>query len=141
MERHFPQINVRTIYYNNFKMKNFFQHKDKTPSDWYSDIVYMFECAVCSNRYLGSSNRSLAVRGSEHAAKSYRTKRPLARPTQSSVREHCENFCNKQVTQEEFSIVFKGSFLSEIRIAESLLIKSLKPSLNTEGSSYPLKLF
>ena len=141
MERHFPQVNIRTVFYNNFKMRNLFQHKDKTPANWCSDIVYKFKCAVCDNCYLGSSNRSLAVRGSEHAGKSYRTKKLLARPLQSAVRDHSENICNKQVSQEEFSIIFKGSSVIEIRIAESLLIKSLKPTLNNESSSYPLKLF
>ena len=101
----------------------------------------MFKCAVCSNCYLGSSNRSLAVRASEHAGISYRTKKPLAQPLQSSIREHSENTCNKQVDIEEFSILFKGSYLNEIRIAESLLIKNLKPTLNHEVSSFPLKIF
>ena len=141
MNKNFPQINIRTIFYNNFKMKNFFHHKDRIPANWCSDIVYMFKCAVCDNCYLGSSNRSLAVRASEHAGISYRTKRHLVQPPQSSVREHSENNCKKQVDISEFSVIFKGNHLNEIRIAESLLIKNLKPSLNQETSSFPLKLF
>ena len=139
--QHFPQINIRTIFYNNFKIRNFFQHKDKTPALWCSDIVYKYKCAVCGNCYLGSSNRSLAIRASEHAGRSYRTQKILAKPTQSAVREHSEYNCNKQVSLDEFTILYKGSYLNEIRIAESLLIKSTKPTLNNDVSSFPLKLF
>ena len=141
VQQYYPQIKLRTIYFNHFKTKSFFNHKDIVPSAWCSDIVYMFKCAICENCYLGSSNRSLALRVSEHQGKSYRTKQLVARPLQSAVRDHCENLCSKMVSKEEFSVIYRGRNNIDIRIAESLLIKELKPSINDEISSYPLKLF
>ena len=140
-QQYYPQIKLRTVYFNHFKIKSFFKHKDIVPPAWCSDIVYMFKCAICDNCYLGSSNRSLAIRMSEHQGRSYRTKQFVSRPLQSAVRDHCENSCSKLVSQEEFSIIYKGSNNSDIRIAESLLIKEIKPALNNEISSFPLKLF
>ena len=65
----------------------------------------------------------------------------MARPLQSAVRDHCENTCSKAVSLEDFSIIYKGSNSTDIRIAESPLIKELKPSLNNDMSSFPLKIF
>ena len=96
---------------------------------------------VCNNCYIGSTNRSLALRVSEHQGRSYRTKQHLARPLQSAIRDHSEGNCNKQVSEDEFSIIYKGNYLNEIRIAESLLIKELQPELNQDASSFPLILF
>ena len=138
---YFPQVNVRCSFVNNFKLRNFTKHKEKLPPFWFSDIVYKYKCAVCDNCYIGSTNRSLAIRISEHQGRSYRTKQNLARPLQSSIRNHSEDICNKQVSLEEFSIIYKGRNISEIRTAESLLIKYLKPELNMEESSVALKLF
>ena len=139
--KYYPQINLKTAYINNFKIKNFMRHKDCIPPNWCSDIVYCFKCAVCSNCYIGSTNRSLAVRISEHQGISYRTKQMLARPPQSAVRDHSEVTCSKRPDTDEFSVLYKGKSSTEIRIAESLLIKSKKPSINQESSSFPLKIF
>ena len=139
--KYYPQINIKTAYVNNFKIKNFMKHKDCIPSQWCSDIVYCFKCAVCNNCYIGSTNRSLAVRISEHQGISFRTKQMLARPQQSAVRNHSEWNCNKQPKEEEFSIIFKGKNSHEIRIAESLIIKRQKPTINQDLSSFPLKIF
>ena len=78
---------------------------------------------------------------SEHQGRSYRTKQHLAKPLQSAIRDHSEQICKKQVSEEEFSIVYKGNHLKEIRIAESLLIKEIHPELNNDTSSVPLILF
>ena len=138
---YFPQVDVRCSFINNFKLRNFTNHKDKIPSLWLSDVVYKYECAVCGNCYFGSTNRSLAIRISEHQGRSYRTKQILAKPLQSSIRHHSEGICDKQISFDEFKVIYKGRTTNEIRIAESLLIKSLKPELNLDESSVPLKLF
>ena len=140
-DRYFPQVNIRCAFINNFKLRNFTNHKDKLSPLWCSDVVYKYTCAVCGNCYIGSTNRSLAIRISEHQGKSYRTKQILARPLQSSIRGHSEDTCNKLVSPDEFQIIFKGKSMQEIRIAESLYIKCQKPELNLEDSSYPLKMF
>ena len=138
---YFPQVNVKPAYINNFKLRNFVNHKDKFPPSWRSDVVYKYKCAICENCYLGSTSRSLAIRISEHQGRSYRTKKHLARPLQSTIREHSEGVCHKQVGKDEFEIIYRGKNTSEIRIAESLLIRKMQPPLNIEESSVPLKVF
>ena len=140
-DKYFPQINIRCAFINQFKLRNFTNHKDKLSPLWCSDVVYKYTCAVCGNCYIGSTNRSLAIRISEHQGKSFRTKQNLARPLQSTIREHSEGTCDKAISPDEFQVIFKGKSIQEIRIAESLLIKDGKPELNLEESSYPLKMF
>ena len=121
INQHFPQIKLRTTFYNHFKIKNFFKHKDVTSPFWCSDIVYKYSCAVCNNCYIGSTNRSLALRVSEHQGKSYRTKQYLNKPFQSAIRDHSEQMCKKQVSSKDFSIIYKGRYLNEIRICPVFL--------------------
>ena len=59
ISQHFPQMKMRTTFYNHFKIKSFFKHKDAASPLWCSDIVYKYNCAVCNNCYIGSTNRSL----------------------------------------------------------------------------------
>ena len=140
-DKYFPQTNIRIAFTNHFRLRNFTNHKDRLSPLWCSDVVYEYKCAVCENCYIGSTNRSLAIRISEHQGRSYRTKQILARPLQSSIREHSEGICNKLVNTEEFKVKYKGRYTQEIRIAESLFIKSNKPTLNIEESSFPLRVF
>ena len=70
--KYFPQVNIRCAFINNFKLRNFTNHKDKLSPLWCSDVVYKYTCAVCGNCYIGSTNRSLAIRISEHQGKSFR---------------------------------------------------------------------
>ena len=69
---------------------------------------------------MGSTTRSLAIRISEHQGRSFRTKQILARPLQSTIREHSENNCNKQVDPEEFNIIYRGKNITEIPRAEAI---------------------
>ena len=137
---YFPQVNLKLSFINNYKLKNFTNHKDKFPHLWSSDVVYKYKCAICGNCYLGSTTKALAIRISEHQGRSFRTNQIVAKPLQSTIRNHSEGICNKQVEAEEFSIIYKGKNLSEIRTAESILIKTLRPELNMEDSSVPLKV-
>ena len=134
-------MNIRCAFINNFKLRNYVNHKDKLSPLWSSDIVYKYNCAVCGNCYIGSTNRSLAIRISEHQGRSYRTKEMLTKPLQSTIRQHSEGTCNKLVSEDEFKVIYKGRNTQEIRIAESLLIRSLKPNLNIDESSFSLKIF
>ena len=138
---YFPQVNLKLSFINNFKLRNFTNHKDKFPILWTSDVVYKYKCAICGNCYLGSTTRSLALRISEHQGRSFRTNQNLARPPQSTIRNHSEGLCNKQVEENEFSIIYKGKSITEIRIAESILIQTMKPELNIDESSVPLRVF
>ena len=80
---------------------------------------------------------TLGVRADEHAGVSFRTGVPLTRPPHSAVREHLES-CPVSYDINNFKILASAAHESDHRILESLYIAKLKPSLNSQLSSYPL---
>ena len=139
LSKYFPQIKGNIIFYNNHKIKTYVNHKDSVPTTLKSMIVYLFKCPTCSNSYVGSTRKCLFIRSSEHRGVSPRTGNILARPTQSSIRNHCHEVCKVNVNIDDFSVIFSGNE-NEIRIAESLMIKEMNPELNLESSSFNLRL-
>ena len=83
------------------------------------------------------TTRALGVRADEHAGVSFRTGVPLTRPPDSAVREHLES-CPASYDINNFKILASDSHESDLKIMESLYIGKLKPSLNSQLSSYPL---
>ena len=140
LSRYYPQIDVKIIFFNNFKLKSFVNHKEKLPPAHTSMIVYCFCCPCCQLEYIGSSKRNLFQRYYDHKGASCRTNQPLRSPMSSSIRQHCEDSCGSSFSLENFKIIHKGNSELDIRIAESLLIKKRKPQLNQDASSFPLNL-
>ena len=138
--KYYPQIRPCIAFYNNFKIRNFCNHKDKLDFNNISMIVYKFVCPSCQLVYVGSTIKTLQQRIFEHFGASFRTNRSLGRPLQSSIREHCHTICECLFNSNDFNIIYKGTYLEEIRIAESIFIKKLNPALNSDTSSMPLKL-
>ena len=136
--KYFPQIDPRIIFYNNFKIKNFVNHKEKLTSSFESGIVYKFECSKCHQVYVGSTMKVLCSRVHDHKGVSGRTGRLLQSPLFSSIRDHCHGICDNNIKEEDFGVIYKGNSEQEVRLSESLLIKKLKPSLNNDISSHPL---
>ena len=140
LAKYFPQIDPTIIFYNNFKLRNFVNHKEKLPAFFDSMVVYLFNCPTCQLAYIGSTKKALFSRYHDHKGSSSRTGRVLSSPLFSNIRDHCENSCECSFSINDFSVIYKGSTENEIRIAESLLIKSKRPTLNQDTASYPLKL-
>ena len=90
---------------------------------------------------IGSTKKMLSSRVDEHQGISTRTERPLQQPTYSAVREHCENICNTPFSLSDFKILSSCQSDIELRITESLYIKSKKPALNNDNSAFNLKVF
>ena len=90
--------------------------------------------------YIGSTVKNLTLRVDQHKGVSSRTARPLVRPLDSSIREHCNNVCENNVRLSDFKVISSASNEQELRILESLYIKFRKPSLNSDGSSIPLHI-
>ena len=131
---------MKLAFHNNYKIKSFFKYKDSLPKLMTSSVVYSFKCSNCSFEYIGSSIKNLSIRIDEHLGISPRTGRALARPLQSSVRNHRDT-CDCIVTKNNFDILCKSNSEQELRITESIYIKLRKPVLNIEASSYPLYIF
>ena len=135
----FPHINFRFVFVNNCTIQGILNHKEKLPKDLVSGLVYSYLCDACGATYIGQSKRCLRTRVGDHFGVSVRTGSLLARPTQSAIRDHTE-VCHSSRSVNNFKVLrsFNNSVL--LKIYESLEIYIKNPSLNQDGSSYPLLL-
>ena len=138
--KYFPHIKPNLVFFNSNKLKNYVNHKEKLPFYYCSMVVYKFVCPSCQQVYIGSTKKSLFFRFHDHKGTSSRTNRILGSPLNSSIRDHCHINCKCNFNIDNFHIVFNGRNEIEIRIAESMFIKKINPSINQEGASFPLKL-
>ena len=99
-----------------------------------SCVIYKFCCA--SN--VGSTKHCLKIRVDEHSGVSSRTSRPLARPSQSAIRDHTLQCTDNIPNINSFNILCSASSINDLRILESIYIHKLKPNLNEMLSALPL---
>ena len=139
MTKYFSKHQIVLVFFNNYKIKNFINHKETLPKTFESMVVYLFSCPSCQLGYIGSTKKCIYSRYHEHKGTSSRTGRMLTHPLNSSIRDHCD-MCRCSFSLEDFNILFRGSNETEIRIAESIFIKTKAPQLNQESASFPLKI-
>ena len=134
VHKYYPQIRLTLAFYNNNKIRNYCNHKDKLESKNIS-MVHKFIYPSCHLLYIGSTIKTLEHRVFEHFGSSFQTRRPLTRPVQSSI-----SICECNFTINDFCILYRGNLKDEIRITESVFIKTVNPSLNLDTSSVPLRI-
>ena len=123
---------------NDFSVESFFTFKDKIPFALRSNIVYKYTCDACQASYIGESTRHIKTRIAEHRGLSPRTGYPLTNPSHSSIRTHAET-TGHEIKTSNFKIVLSTNS-QNLKIAESIIIRKHKPSLNNMDSSVPLNL-
>ena len=134
----YPQIHFKLVPVNDFRISSLFWFKDRLPTDLRSSIVYKFNCPSCQAGYIGSTVRAFKVRVDEHIGQSSRTGLPCRTPSHSAVRDHTE-VCGVPVNSSDFEILDSCNNL-DVRLLESLYIKSLNPQLNNMLSAAPLNI-
>ena len=112
-----------------------FQIKDKTEMKHNHDIVYYNECPVeqCNENYIGETGRRISERIIDHTG----------RDLKSYVYKHCIETGHRSPDINDFKIIgsnFRKNVFKR-KIAEALLIKQLKPTLNKQEKSIELKRF
>ena len=87
----------------------------------------------CSEDYAGETALRLVERVLDHND----------RDAKSHLVKHAIEKCHKYPKIEDFNIIGKGYRSNKFKwkVAESLLIKDVRPTLNTHEKSVPLKLF
>ena len=140
LKMYFPNVNFRFIFVNRNTIGSLFRVKDPMPIALCSNVVYLFKCPDCTSRYIGSTSRNLKIRISEHIGISYRTNAQITRPSFSRIREHAIS-CNHSINEQDFSIKFRAKCLSDLRIAESLMIMKEKPDINGTELATRLLIF
>ena len=104
-----------------------------------SGIVYKYSCGDCDATYVGKSQRHLKTRISEHRGVSVRTGQQLSKPSFSSIRDHAWH-AGHRIIEDNFKIVTRSMYNSDLYILEALAIHEHRPTLN-EYFSGPLLIF
>ena len=117
---------------NNEKLGSNFQIKDKEKFDHKHDLVYHVKCPECQEDYIGDIGRRLHERIYYHSGKD----------SKSHMWKHSLENNHKHVSFEDFRILRNGYTNNKFKqkISETLFIKELRPSLNTQEASAPLLL-
>ena len=137
---HFPAVNLKLIPKNPLTIGSLFKCKDKLDYLMTSNVVYRYSCPKCDfGIYIGATKRLLRVRIAAHKGVSHRTGNRISNPEFSNIREHTKK-CKTGIDYGDFCIVGQTSNDHDLPILESLIIKQLVPSLNSQTSSTQLYL-
>ena len=137
--KYYPYINLRLIPFNNYSIKSIFKYKDPIPLLLRSGVVYKYSCPRClRGTYVGSTIRRLRDRICEHMGISHRTFCRLSGPNHSPILAHVKG-CQVSIDCKDFSILSQTN-PNDLRILESLFIKSLQPTINRDETSVHLRI-
>ena len=128
--------NIRTkIAFTGSKLSTCFQVKDKTKFEHNRDIAYYGICPEtdCSENYIGETARRISERVKDHTGKD----------VHSHLFKHEVESGHKVLDVINYSNIGKryGNNIKKRKIAEALLIKEIKPTLNRQDQSIALRLF
>lgn len=144
LSKFYPQVSPKFIFINGNTIGKFFRFKDRLPPLLQSNVVYSYTCPSCmEGAYIGCTSRLLRTRICGHMGVSHRTLLPLSTKEPSPIRAHSVT-CKNSIKFSDFKIIKqvpsdKSSF--SLLCLESLFIKNLKPSLNSDTSAIPLHIF
>ena len=138
IKKHFSCVNPKLVLRNPRTIGSLFKFKDTIPDMMRSLVIYKYTCPRCNlGTYIGSTKRMLKVRIDAHRGVSHRTGNTLNKKEFSNIREHT-SLCKSSISYENFQIITQAIDETSLPILESLMIKQLVPSLNSQLSSAPL---
>ena len=108
--------------------------KDRTPTQHTHNVIYQLNCPEngCDASYIGETARRMYTRICEHGGKD----------KNSQMYKHAVERKHQIVEMEDIKILSTGAkHRIGRKITEALYIKNIKPSLNVQEMSVPLKLF
>ena len=116
------------------KLSSCFNIKDETKFEHRNDIIYLGTCpeTTCNDNYIGEAKRRLFERVKDHNGRDFN----------SHLLKHALGN-NQHVSGKYFKITgngFRGNNKKR-KVAEALLIREIKPTLNIRDQSVPLQLF
>ena len=136
----YPYVDFYIIFKNPLTIGSLFHFKDTLPELMRPFSVYRFDCSNCKfGTYIGCTKRLLKVRIDSHRGVSYRTGSTLKNKEHSAIRIHTDS-CGHNIQYKNFKILAQASNSYELPFLESLFIKQLSPSLNSQTTSVPLHI-
>ena len=123
------------IAFTGTKLSSNFNLKDPVPFTEKHDVIYRSVCATesCNEDYVGECARRLHERVKDHNSRDH----------SSHLVKHAGEIGHLPVDTTNFEVIGSGYRNNARRriIAVVLLVKKLKPTLNIQEKSVPLKLF
>ena len=123
------------ITYTGRKLGSLFQTKDQTIFEHKHDVIYHGKCPAenCVDDYIGETARRVNERIVDHTG----------RDIDSHLLKHSIESGHKPLEAVDYKIigtVYRKNTMKR-KFSEALIIKELKPILNKQEKSLPLKLF
>ena len=134
INRYTTQDQKLKIIFTGTKLSSNFNIKDKTKIEHEHNLVYKVQCPAenCRETYVGETARRFIERIKDHQGRDHN----------SHFVKHSIEKSHEIADIKDFEILSKTHRYNYSRkITEALLIKKIKPSLNTQEKSIPLKLF
>ena len=120
-----------------FKLQQYFtSHKDYSPTQYRSSVVYQLTCNKCGATYVGETDRNVITRFEEHT--------DTTSSAYSAIKEHmCDiNNIDHKFLFEDVKILGTAQFYYKRRILEALYAQKHKPTIiNRDKFPMHLKLF
>ena len=130
-----PEHTKLEISFKGKKLNSYFSLKDKTRFEHQRDLRHYANCTEpsCSDNYVGESGRMVIERIKDHSSRDHA----------SHMVKHNIETSHTDVNTANFKIIDMNFSNNKKRqkIAESLWIKDLRPTLDVQEKSVPLKLF
>jgi len=133
MHDSFPnELNAR-ILFKRTPLSSHFNLKDKTNKKHIHNLVYKITCpeASCQQTYVGETGRRLSHKIHEHC-----------HDINSKIYQHIFTSNHGNISIDNATVLnhsFKG--IHHRKVAEALYIKQIKPQLNKQSYSIPIKLY
>ena len=135
LKRSLPNNVKPNIVFTGLKLSSNFHVKDQVPFTEKHDVIYRSVCATesCNEDYVGECARSLYESVKDHNGCDHL----------SHLVKHAGETGHLPVDTANFEVIGSGyrNNARRRKIAEALLVKKLKPKLNIQEKSVPLKLF
>ena len=99
--------------------------------------MYKYSCLQCSATYVGETSRHLRTRICEHRGVSNRTGNLLVNSPNSNIFKHYLD-TGHEVSPDQFKVI--SDDLDNLKITESIIIHTEKPTLNANLTSVDLNI-
>ena len=120
------------LFYNSFKIKNYFSYKDPIPNDLKSFVVYKFTCTSCSSSYIDKTCCHFKTKIEEH----------IKKDNKSYIFKHLHSTgtCFDSYNSLCFKRIDKANSKFDSKIKDALHINWRKPNLNEQQNHLALTL-
>ena len=117
------------------KLSSCFNITDKTKFEHRHDVIYLGTSpeATCNDNYIDETKRQIFERVKDHNGRDFNP----------HLLKHALENKHQHVSEKDFKVIgngFRGNNKKR-KVAEALLIREIRPTLNIQDQSVPLQLF